>query len=443
MLILNQKLQITLLTTLILLSGSIVNCVDKIVAQTAIVPFDQSKPETVAGQLQVTIGKLRYYCASTAETLDLSAAARSAEIENLATRIDLLISISECNLQRQSQEFYWGFSFPTQELLELGKLDLLEKYLIKANPSTREMLEILGSNFTFIGITKADFLKLIETLARQITTRELTVAELIATKNPDESGCATARLAHIHSQHKEIEKLCRLWKHLTEFNRLPIITTAYVYEDFSALDQTFLEQAITSNQLSVVKYALSHDSTTDRIYALQIAVANYCPIEIIDFIINHSSTDPKVRAQLAAMAKLWDKEYEASYSDTDGDTDSYKCDSTTGCSVGGGSVDLKSPSAKSRSSSFSSDDASPVPVEYTSVGDPALDREELTSASVPTVPAVAKVAPQPAIILSPATVTAKLKTVTPDIIAKKSSVAPDATTYTTFGSDIGQTYFYC
>lgn len=421
-----------------LLSGSIVNCVDKIVAQTAIVPFDKSKPATALGQLQATIGKLRYYCASTAETLDLSAAARSAEIENLATRIDLLISISECNLQRQSQEFYWGFSFPTQELLELGKLDLLEKYLIKANPSTREMLEILGSNFTFIGITKADFLKLIGTLARQIATRELTVAELIATKNPDESGCATARLAHIHSQHKEIEKLCRLWKHLTEFNRLPIITTAYVYEDFSALDQTFLEQAITSNQLSVVKYALSHDSTTDRIYALQIAVANYCPIEIIDFIINHSSTDPKVRAQLVAMARLWDKEYEAGYSDTDGDTDSCKdsckCDNTTGCSVGGGSVDLKSPSAKSRSSSFSSDDASPVPVEYTSVGDPALDSEELTSASVPIVPAVAKVAPQPAIILSPVT-------------AKKSSVAPDTDKVTsvsaTFGSDIGQTYFYC
>jgi hypothetical protein len=450
MLTLNQNFKTTLLATLILLSGSVINCIDRVIPQTAVILADLSKSKSVIEQLQDTVGQLRHYCANTAIILELSEAEKSANIEQLVTKIDRLISNPECNLQHQAQQFYWGFSFPAQELLDLGKLDLLEKYLIKANPLIREILETLGSSFTFIGITKADFLKLIKTIEEQIEAHEKTIKRIITTKNPHESGCTTASVAHINIERKEIEKLCRLWKHLNEFNHLPT-TTTYTHEDFSALDQTFLEQAIMSNLLSTVKYALSHDNITDRTYALQFAVACYCSPKIIEFIINHSSADPKIRAKLSAQVALWNKEHATGDKDSSGDLDSDKdscCDSTT-CSFS-----LRSPSVKLRSDSHSSDGVSPV--EFTSNSNLELDRiSSITpTASMPFKPAdstdsavstpVTKIIlPPTPTALSPVTTTSKFTAIATDRAKKSSADHDTAATSATFGIDKGQTYFYC
>lgn len=206
-----------------------------------------TKPESgcLADQLQTATRNLHFYYQSTPEDLDLSTTERTTKITEFADQIDQLISDKALNLQNQSKEFYWSFSFPTQELLELNKIETLKKYVLKAK-ITDQINQLVGANFAFIGILNSQLPKLIEINKTQIATSAVEF---------------------------EINARCCLWRYLIEHKNNSLVEPGTVIEDCGN-KKLFLIETLKSNILNAIKFAVDrsdHRNLTDtRAIALKL-----------------------------------------------------------------------------------------------------------------------------------------------------------------------------
>ena len=240
----------------------------------------KSESELLAEQLQTAIAGLRFLYQNTPEELDLNQAERTVKLTELADQIDQLISNQALNLQDQPKEFYWSFSFPTQELLELNKIETLKKYLLRAK-ITDQLSKLLGveftANFAFIGIlNKKQFTDLIETNKAQIA---------------------------ISKTKFEINSRCCLWRYLIDYKHNPFAKSATTV----TAEELFLTETLKSNIFNAIKFAVDRSNHNHLAEIRSTALSLNCsPVAItyIDELI-HLSNQKKLQAHDQAVQSIF------------------------------------------------------------------------------------------------------------------------------------------